>query len=106
MRLLLLLAALLLTACTGERIEPAPTAGQVYELPPINWHVVDRVTLERVYTEAGMKLGDRDKLQGFTGVDAQGHVVIYTLPPQHVDDAPTLTVGHEVLHVALGDYHK
>lgn len=61
-------------------IDPAPQPGQVYQLPAIEWHVVDRDELRRVYVAAGM-------------------------PPPRVDDAATLTLGHELLRVALGRYH-
>ncbi len=86
-------------------IDPAPQPGQVYQLPAIEWHVVDLDELRRVYATAGMPLAAGDKLHGFAGVDGAGRPVIYTLPPARVDDAATLTLGHELLHVALGRYH-
>lgn len=93
-----------LTGC-AQSIDPAPQPGQVYQLPAIEWHVVDRDELRRVYAAAGMPLAEGDKLHGFAGVDGAGRPVIYTLPPTRVDDAATLTLGHELLHVALGSYH-
>lgn len=95
---------LVLAGCT-ERIDPQPRPGQVYQLPPIEWHVVDRAELRRLYVDAGMPLAEGDTLHGFAGVNARGQHVIYTLPPERVDDAATLTVGHEILHVAIGKYH-
>ena len=106
MRHFLLIAATLLVTGCGERIDPLPAAGQVYQLPPIEWRVVDRAELERVYRDAGMPLAKGDQLHGFAGRLQDGRAVIYTLPPTRVDDAATLTLGHEVAHVALGSYHR
>lgn len=107
--LLTLLAAalaLLLASCTGgEKITSAPAAGDVIQLPEIEWRVVDRAELERVYLAAGMPLTAGQELQGFAAKQG-GRTIIYTLPPARVDDAATLTLGHEVLHVALGAYHR
>ena len=106
MKAMMLGFALLLCACGGERINPQPIAGQVHQLPPIEWRVVDRAELTRVYREAGMPLSQGDRLHGFAGRLPDGRMVIYTLPPTRVDDAATLTLGHEVAHVALGSYHR
>lgn len=103
MRFLLLL--LLLTACTGERIDQSPQPGSTIQLPPMEWRVVSEDELRRVYVEAGMPLTDGQKLHGFAGMQG-GKTVIYTMPPRRVDDQATLTLGHEVLHVAIGDYHR
>lgn len=102
MRLLILLT-LALTAC-GERIDPQPQPGDVYPLPPVEWRVVGRPELERVYRESGMPLGERDRLHGFVGTH-NGQWIVYTLPPSRVDDQATCTLGHEIMHIALGDYH-
>lgn len=96
--------ALLLTAC-GERIAPTPTDGDTHALPPIEWRIRSRVELEAIYRHSGMALHDGQKLEGFAGREGDRWVV-YTLPPQYVDDAATCTLGHEVMHVALGDYHR
>lgn len=104
MRALLLLFLGLLAAC-GERIQPPPAAGTVHSLPPIEWRIVDRAELERIYREAGMPLDERQSLRGFVGTQG-GRTVIYTLPPRAVDDDVATTLGHEVMHVALGDYHR
>lgn len=106
MRHTLLIAAMFLVVGCGERIDPQPAAGQVYHLPPIEWRVVDRAELTRVYREAGMPLNQGDRLHGFAGRLPDGRMVIYTLPPARVDDTATLTLGHEVLHLAIGSYHK
>ncbi len=67
--------------------------------------MVDQDTLEAVYVNSGMPLGKGDRLSGFVGKDGEKWVM-YTLPPKYVNDAVTCTVGHEVLHPVLGDYHK
>ena len=97
--------AALLTAC-GEPVQGAPDPGDTIQLPPIEWRVRDRVALEQAYRESGMITGERDKLHGFAGYADDGTAVVYTLPPQRVDDAVTCTLGHEIMHIALGEYHK
>lgn len=100
----LLLICLLLTAC-GERIDPAPQPGERHQIA-VEWRVVDRPALEQVYRDAGMPLGERDRLHGFAGRLPDGRAVVYTLPPERVDDAATCTLGHEILHITHGDYHR
>ena len=99
-----LLAALCLTAC-GEPVDNAPKPGHNITLPPMEWRVRDRATLEGTYLHSGEALGDHERLHGFVGMDGE-QVVIYTLPPKTVDDAVACTLGHEVMHVALGSYHR
>ncbi len=53
-----------------------------------------------------MRLEQGQQLEGFTGITPDGLHIVYTLPPSTVDDAATCTLGHEVLHVVLGEYHK
>lgn len=100
----LALLGLLLAGC-GEQVQGAPEPGAVVQLPPIEWRVVDRAGLEAVYRNSGQALHDGDRLHGFAGY-RDGQAVVYTLPPRTVDDAATCTLGHEILHIALGDYHK
>lgn len=100
-----MMLTLLLTACGGERIEPAPRPGDVHQLPQIEWRIVGQRELERIYRDAGMPLQSGDRLHGFIG-QQNGQTVIYTTAPQYVDDSATCTLGHEVMHAALGSYHK
>ena len=95
----------LLTAC-GESVQGAPEPGGNIALPPIEWRVRDRVALEQAYRDSGMGLTDRENLHGFAGYADDGTAVVYTLPPQRVDDAVACTLGHEIMHVALGEYHR
>lgn len=100
----LLLLPILLTGCT-EPVQNPPEAGQTVALPPIEWRVRDREGLEAAYRNSGMDLTDRENLHGFAGRDGDV-AVVYTIPPRRVDDAVACTLGHEVMHVALGDYHR
>lgn len=95
---------LVLTAC-GEKISSAPQPGDRVHLPAIEWRVVDRQGLLHAYQASGMQLTTRQQLEGFAGITPDGRHVVYTLPPRTVDDAVTCTLGHEVMHVALGAYH-
>ena len=104
MRTLILLSSLLLTAC-GESVQNPPEPGQTVALPPIEWRVRDREGLEAAYRNSGMPLTERERLHGFAGRDGDT-AVVYTLPPRRVDDAVACTLGHEVMHVALGEYHR
>lgn len=99
-----MLLALVLTGC-GERVQGAPDPGTTVSLPPIEWRVVSRAELEAVYRNSGQALAEGDRLHGFAGY-RDGQAVVYTLPPRTVDDAVTCTLGHEVMHIALGAYHR
>lgn len=96
---------LVLTAC-GEKVSNAPQPGERVQLPAIEWRVVDRAALLHAYQASGMQLQPGQQLEGFAGTTAGGQHVVYTLPPRTVDDAATCTLGHEILHVARGAYHK
>lgn len=100
----LALIALLPTACR-QQIDNAPKAGDVLQVPAFEWRVVDQHTLEQEYIKAGRTLGANQHLRGFAGYTLAGTQVVYTLPPSGVDDRATTTLGHEVLHLVLGEYH-
>lgn len=100
----LLILPLLLAGC-GEPVQNPPEPGQTVALPPIEWRVRDREGLEAAYRNSGMPLAERERLHGFAGRDGDT-AVVYTLPPRRVDDAVACTLGHEVMHVALGEYHR
>lgn len=103
-KLILVGIVVALTAC-GEKIQDAPQPGDKITLPSIEWRVRDRMELEAVYRNSGQHIGERDRLHGFAGYDGD-QAVIYTLPPRRVDDGVACTIGHEVMHIALGQYHN
>lgn len=105
MRVVLLVLTLALAGCGGQSIDNAPQPGENIQLPPIEWRVRDRAGLESAYVNSNMRITKGDRLSGFAGWDGD-RAVVYTLPPARVDDAATLTLGHEVMHVALGSYHS
>lgn len=104
MNRLTLFVVLAMTGCGGP-VQNPPQPGQTVALPPIEWRVRDREGLEAAYRNSGQALTDHDRLHGFAGRDG-GTAVVYTLPPRRVDDAVACTLGHEVMHVALGSYHR
>lgn len=106
----LAVALVALTGCSGgEKPTVTVAAGQNVQVPAFEWRVRDRLTLEQQWdASSGLKRRfDTDRVEGFAAVDpATGRLLVYTLPPQRVDDEVTLTLGHEVMHLALGDYHS
>lgn len=104
------IAGALLIGCDQQKIQPTRgsiAAGAVNKLPPIEWRIVSKPELERAYIRGGAQLLSGHELEGFTAIDHEtGTVLVYTLPPTSIDGAATLTLGHEIMHVALGDYHK
>ena len=103
--LILALMALLMVGCK-EKVEPVVQPGTVIPLPPIEWHVVTKEELVRIYTEnGGMVVAEGMSLKGFAATQGD-RVMVFTTVPVHVDDDVTLTLGHEIMHIALGEYHK
>lgn len=94
-------ATLLLSAC-AEKIE-APAAA--YDVPAFEWRIRTNEQLRAIYANSGMTLQDGQRLHGFVGTAPDGQHVIYTTRPRTVDDQVACTLGHEVMHLALGDYH-
>lgn len=107
-RRIILAALIVALAACAERVTPTTgsvEAGADNQLPPIVWRIRDQAELERIYREAGRTIQQGQQLHGFSA--RQGDViVVYTLPPRNVDDQVTTTLGHEVMHVALGDFHR
>ncbi len=98
--------AIALTGCV-EKVQNAPQPGDRYELPPITWYVVDKETLASEYQRFGMEIPEGHEIRGFVGTrHSDGKQVIYSLPPKYVNDESTRDLGHELLHIAIGDYHK
>ena len=98
----IILAAALLAGC-GEKVS-APADS--YAIPEFEWRIRSAEDLRAVYANSGEVLGKDQVIEGFVGTDAHGRDVIYTKRPKTVDDAVACTLGHEVMHLALGDYHR
>ncbi|MGV8863290.1 MAG: hypothetical protein ACOH2T_19250 [Pseudomonas sp.] len=102
-----LLLVLILAGCDGTAIEQAPKPGDIIQVPGFEWRVVDQHDMEATYIAYDMPFKEGDTLFGFQGwtIDGIRRPVVYTLAPRYVDDQPTCTLGHEVLHIILGKYH-
>lgn len=101
----LILLTLALTAC-GEKVTPEVKPGETFYLPPVEWRVVNEAQMVKAYGDAGKAIPPGHKLEGFIGHHTDGTVIVYTLPPKTVNDTATCTLGHEIMHEALGDYHR
>lgn len=106
-RAALVLVCLLLAAC-GEKVTNPPAAGTVVHVPAFEWHVMEPRDYIRVYENSGMPSDDlpRGAILGFAGRKEDGTLVVVTPPPRYVDDEVTTTLGHEVLHLVLGEFHR
>ena len=108
----LALAALLLLALPACREKIEPTRGSVapgtsHTIPAFEWRIVDREQMVAAYHRAGAAVPDGSRLEGFVAVNKEtGKLIVYTPPPVGVDGNVTTTLGHEVMHMALGDYHR
>lgn len=106
MKLFVWLAPLLLTACNvGEKIQNGPITGEDVKLPPITWQIR---TSEQLASTREKALGPHQgEVLGLSAVNVDtGEVIVMTTMPKYVDDEVACTLGHEVMHVALGAYHK
>lgn len=107
-RIAIVLAAFALSACNmGEPVQGAPKPGDVIDIPAFEWHVTDVPGLQSAYQNGGGSLGERSEALGFTATrERDGATLVYTTVPKRVDDLVACTLGHEVMHIALGNYHK
>lgn len=67
--------------------------------------VSTQAEMQTLYRKYGGKVCNGCRVQGFTATFGDGHKVVFIMPPKKVNDANTTTLGHEVLHVVLGNYH-
>lgn len=74
-------------------------------IPSFDWYIMSKAELRAVYERSDMEVPPGAELHGFTGIH-NGKRVVITAPPATVDDDATLTLGHEVMHIAFGDYHQ
>jgi len=96
-----------LTGCSGgERVVNAPVDGSNITIPQFEWRVRTEQELREIHSLNGIELSAGQVAEGLQGTDPNGTVVIYTGAPVHVDDSVACTLGHEVMHIALGKYHK
>ena len=92
----------LLTAGCGERIQNAPQPGDSYYVC-VTWQVHTPESLTAAYS--AIQPPPPGRLVGFASRRGDAHT-IHTLAPTRVDDDAVTTLGHELLHVVLGEYHK
>lgn len=74
-------------------------------VPSFEWYIVEEKDMRIMYENSGMEVPEGAVLDGFAGWDGDKRVVV-TGPPKTVDDNATLTLGHEVMHLTFGKYHK
>lgn len=103
MRAIALVVVLFLTAC-AEKIQDAPTAGTTIQVGAFEWRVINQQQMRELHAINGIALDAHQVPKGLAG-RKDGRAIIYTLPPGRVDDETALTLGHEVMHIALGKYH-
>lgn len=99
-------AVALLAACAPEQVAGAPAAGDDVPVSGFIWRVRDAETMAAEHRAAtGQQVMPEWNLQGYAGT-INGVPMVTTLPPRYVDDDVACTLGHEVMHLALGDYHS
>lgn len=74
-------------------------------IPAFDWYIVSDEEMRDIYERSGKVVPNGGILLGFQG-NHNGKQVIITPAPKFVDDEATCTLGHEVMHIAFGDYHK
>lgn len=74
-------------------------------IPTFDWYIVSEAEMRDVYERSGQVIPEGGELKGITGLN-NGQQVVITPPPVYVDDEVACTLGHEVMHIAFGDYHK
>ena len=94
-------AVLFFTGCK-QKVDVPPGPHEV----SFKWHILPPAELRAMYLHNGMELPEDDHLDGFVGIDANGDWVVYTTMPRRLDDRAVCTLGHEVLHIVAGDYHR
>lgn len=110
--IVVVVVALIFAGCSVQSESVAPTKhsikpGTDIQLPPMEWRIRTPEDLARIYAESGAKTSRNEAIDAFIGRDpGTGQIIIYTAPPKFVDGAETRALGHEVMHEALGDYHK
>lgn len=99
-----LVAVLFLSAGCAEKIQDAPKAGTATLVQQFEWRVINREQMVELHRLNGITLKPNEVPLGMQGYK-DGKAIIYTLPPKTVDDDVATTLGHEVMHIAMGKYH-
>lgn len=94
-----LIVLLFLTGC-AEKVQDPPEVGANIDIPAFVWRVRDPATITQ---EHGAVAGHT--VMAYVGKTPNGTIVITTPPPRTVDDQVACSLGHEVLHLAIGAYH-
>lgn len=93
-------------ASAQEPITAELAEGTIIEIKTFEWRIVSEKELKEIYIASGKELYPGQELKGFSGVDLLTRkAVVYTTSPKYVDDDATTTLGHEVIHLAVGPYH-
>ena len=103
-RVVAITASLFLLAGCGEKVQGAPDVGTTTLVQQFEWRVINREQMVELHRLNGIYLKPNEVPLGMQGYK-DGKAIIYTLPPKTVDDDVTLTLGHEVMHIAMGKYH-
>lgn len=107
MKNLTVMVMVALAGCSGgEGVANAPVDGSNITIQQFEWRVRSKQELQEIHALNGIELRAGQVAVGLQGTDPNGAVVIYTGAPVHVDDSVACTLGHEVMHIALGKYHK
>lgn len=97
-------AALYLLVGCGEKVQGAPDVGTTTLVQQFEWRVINRAQMVELHRLNGIEVADGKMPVGMQGYK-DGKAIIYTLPPKTVDDDVATTLGHEVMHIAMGKYH-
>ena len=98
-------AALYLLVGCGEKVRGAPDVGTATLVQQFEWRVINRAQMVELHRLNGIHLKPNEVPLGMQGYK-DGKAIIYTLPPKTVDDDVATTLGHEVMHIAMGKYHE
>ena len=106
--LVITLLVFLLVGCeSGEPVKNAPKVGDQIELPPIVWKIRTEKQMAEIREDSLGPTNHKVRVLGLAGVNQDtGRVEVITGVPRYVDDQVACTLGHEIMHVALGDFHK
>ena len=98
----------LMVGCdSGEPVKNAPKMGDHIELPPIVWKIRTEKQMTEIRENSLGPTNHKVRVLGLVGVNQDtGRVEVITGVPRYVDDQVACTLGHEIMHVALGDFHK